>query len=335
MIAAQTRQNNAKLGFYPTDSLTLQAIASSINFKDKVTMLDPCCGEGIALSTLSNQVHHTIGVELNEERYCQARKELDVCLHSDALMQTKYTPSKLDFLFLNPPYGDSATHKRLEYAFVRRYSQSLVSGGLLALVIPATQVTADFLKYLMSNFDMKKAGLAPERRYNQWIFIGCKVRRRNPTQQIIKDVLDTTKVDYVAPSVPVICKASKESFVITTSKITQEQVAYAIKDKDSLWDAYFDSQLVSQSSSNKQPLTALTDWFITMGILGGHISGFLDNGKMSVLLRGKVHKEFGKAIYGHGENEANYIQTEVFVPKILALNVKKDSDEFGDIYEIK
>jgi 16S rRNA G966 N2-methylase RsmD len=313
----------------------LKAIADSIDFKDKVTMLDPCCGEGVALETLAGGIHHTIGVELNQDRYVEARQRLNVCLHSDALMQTKYTQSKLDFLFLNPPYGDSATNKRLEYAFVRRYSQSLASGGLMVLLIPATQVTEDFLKYLMSNFDMKSAGLAPERKYNQWIFIGSKVRRRNPTKQIINEVLETAKIDYETPLIPAVCKCSNENFEITTSKITQEQVSYAIEGKASLWDAYFDSQIVSKATSNIQPLMELTDWFITMGILGGTISGILDNGNMKVLLRGKVHKEFGKAVYGHNDKEENYTQTEVFVPKILALNVKEDSDEFGDIYEIK
>ena len=335
MIAAPIRHNNAKMGFYPTDSLSLKVISESIEFKEKVTMLDPCCGEGVALKTLGDDLHHTIGVELNDDRYYQARDRLNVCLHSDALMQTKYSPSKLDFLFLNPPYGDSAVSGRLEYAFVKRYSQSLASGGLIVLLIPSTQVNEDFLKYLMSNFDMKVAGLAPETQYKQWIFIGSKVRRRTPTKAVIKDVLATIEIDFAAPLIPIACKSCNEVFTISTSKVTQDQISYAIEDKSTLWDAYFDSQIISKDTVNNQPLMELTDWYITMGILGGHISGFLDNGDMKVLLRGKVYKEFGKAKYGHDNKEGNYTQTEVFVPKILALNVKQDSDEFGDIYEIK
>lgn len=335
MIAAPIRHNNARMGFYPTDSLSLKVICDSIEFKEKVTMLDPCCGEGAALETLSNGVHHTIGVELNDDRYCQARDRLNVCLHSDALMQTKYSPSKLDFLFLNPPYGDSAISQRLEYAFVKRYSQSLSSGGLMVLLIPSTQVNEGFLKYLMSNFEMKSAGLAPESKYKQWIFIGSKVRRRTPTKIVIKDVLKTIGIDFKSPLIPIICKSCNENFTISTSKVTQEQVAYAIEGKPTLWDAYFDTQIISKDTVNNQPLMELTDWYITMGILGGHISGFLDNGDMKVLLRGKVHKEFGKAVYGDDNKAGNYTQTEVFVPKILALNVKQGSDDFGEIYEIK
>jgi 16S rRNA G966 N2-methylase RsmD len=335
MIAAPIRHNNARMGFYPTDILSLKAICDSIEFKDKVTMLDPCCGEGVALETIGNGLHHTIGVELNDDRYYQARDRLNVCLHSDALMQTKYSPSKLDFLFLNPPYGDSAISERLEYAFVKRYSQSLASGGLMVLLIPSTQVNEKFLKYLMSNFEMKTAGLAPVSQYKQWIFIGSKVRRRTPTKTVINDVLETIKIDFEAPLIPIVCKSFNEIFTISTSKVTQEQITYAIEGKPSLWDAYFDSQIISKDTVNNQPLIELTDWYITMGILGGHISGFLDNGDMKVLLRGKVHKEFGEAVYGNGNKQENYTQTEVFVPKILALNVKQDSDEFGEIYEIK
>ncbi len=66
MIAAPIRQNNAKIGFYPTDSATLQVIPDSIEFKDKVTMFDPCCGDGNAIKTLANGIHHNIGVEIDK-----------------------------------------------------------------------------------------------------------------------------------------------------------------------------------------------------------------------------------------------------------------------------
>ena len=335
MIPARIRHNHAKMGFYPTDSQSLKVISESIEFKEKVTMLDPCCAEGFALETLGNNLHHTIGVEVNDDRYYQARDRLNICLHSDALMQIKYSPNKLDFLFLNPPYGDSTVSQRLEYAFVKKYSQSLVSGGLIVLIMRSTQVNEDFLKYLMSNFEMKVAGLAPETQYKQWIFIGTKIRRCIPTKAVIKDVLSTIEIDFEAPLIPIACKSFNEIFTISTSKVTQDQISYAIDGKSTLWDAYFDSQIISKDTVNNQPLMELTDWFITMGILGGHISGFLDNGNMKVLLKGKVHKEFGEAKYGHDNKPENYTQTEIFVPKILALNVKQDSDEFGEIYEIK
>lgn len=332
MIAAQTRQNNAKLGFYPTDSLTLKAITDSIEFKDKVTMLDPCCGEGVALETISKGQHRTIGVELNEDRYLEARAVLDICINSDSMNQINYTPSKLDFLFLNPPYGYSSTFKRLEYGFVKRYSQSLATGGVIALLVPSTQVNPDFLKYLLSNFELECAGLAHEQQYSQWLFIGKKIRRRVPNALIIKQTLETIGINFEIPIVATICKASINDFKITTSAITQTQVIHAIDDKPNLWGAFFESHIVSRDIPNEQPLIEPTDWFITLGILGGHISGFLENDNEKVLLRGKVHKQLDKPKYGEG---GNYTQTEIFVPKILAINVKKDSEEFGDIYEIK
>lgn len=334
MIAAQTRQNNAKLGFYPTDSETLKIIKSSLEFQDSVTMLDPCAGEGVALHYLGYG-HKKIGIELEEQRYMEARSLLDTCIHADALMQIKFTPYALDFLFLNPPYGESATHKRLEYAFVKKYSQSLAVGGLMVLIIPSTQVNQEFLKYVMSNFTLERAGKAPEQRFNQWIFIGRKVKRRNPVKADVDEVLETINQQFIDPVLRIKCRHLNGKFSVTTSKVTQQQITYALTGRSSLWDGYFDSQIVSKNTKYEQPLTELNEWFITMGILGGHISGVLDNGEKKLLLRGKVHKEFGKAVYGYNDNESDYVQTEIFVPKILALNIDEASEEFGEIYEIK
>ena len=48
-------------------------------------MLDPCCGEGIALKAIDamgGNDNHTIGVELDHNRYIQAKPILDVCFQN-------------------------------------------------------------------------------------------------------------------------------------------------------------------------------------------------------------------------------------------------------------
>ncbi len=165
------------------------------------------------------------------------------------------------------------------------------------LIIKSEYVTADFLQYLLSKFEFKSAGLAPEDEFKQWVFIGTKIRRITPTIPIVNEFVKTTEIDDEVSLIATVCKPSKENFTITTTKFTGLQVAYTLEDKSSLWDYYFDSQIVSRDTNNLQPLMELMAWFITMGILGVHIAGFLDNGKMKVLLRGKVHKECGQAVY--------------------------------------
>jgi predicted RNA methylase/putative lipoic acid-binding regulatory protein len=335
MLAPQIRHNHSKLGFYPTDGKTIEVISKSIDFNGSVTMLDPCCGDGVALKAidaLGGNDNYTIGVELDHNRYLHAKNMLNTCLHSDALMQAKYTQHQLDFLFLNPPYGESLGEKRLEYRFVKSYSQSLRVNGVIALIIPFTIVNEEFLNYLLSNFITVSSGLSPEQKFKQWIFIGKKKKRSNPLKQDITDVLQTTKMDFEPKKV--VCKAStKSKFKITTSNITAEQIDGVISQSSTLWDGYFDNYFVQNKIPIKQPLIKLTDWFVAMGILGGHISGVLENEKSKVLIKGKVYKQYGKPM-NHDE-DGGYVKTEEFVAKILAINIDTKSEEYGEIYEIK
>ena len=334
MLAPQIRQNHSKLGFYPTDDKTIEVISRSIDFNGKVTMLDPCCGEGIALKAIDamgGNNNHTIGVELDHNRYIQAKPILDICLHSDALMQAKYTQHQLDFLFLNPPYGESLGEKRLEYRFVKSYSQSLRVKGVIALIIPFSIVNEEFLNYLLSNFITVSSGLSPEQKFKQWIFIGKKKKRSNPLKQDITDVLQTTKTAFEPKKV--VCDSSNSKFKITTSNITAEQIKDVVSQSSTLWDGYFDNYFVQNKTPIKQPLMKLTDWFIAQGILGGHISGVLENEKSKVLVKGKVYKKYGEAI-SQGD-DGSYVKVEEFIPKILAINIDTKSEEYGDIYEIK
>ena len=83
--------NYLKDGYYPTDDATLIEVAKRLRLKSGThRLLDPCCGEGKALTLLANAIHkaehcqlHTYGVELDANRAELASLSLDNVLRSN------------------------------------------------------------------------------------------------------------------------------------------------------------------------------------------------------------------------------------------------------------
>ena len=64
------------MGYYPTESENVEHILKGITFPDGITtnLLDPCCGEGLALRKLAEgNKCYTYGIELDESRAEQAQ----------------------------------------------------------------------------------------------------------------------------------------------------------------------------------------------------------------------------------------------------------------------
>ena len=71
--------NHVKLGFYPTDPEHVKLITRGIEFPDGVTtnLLDPCCGDGVALRLMATGNNcYAYGVELDERRAEEAQTRL-------------------------------------------------------------------------------------------------------------------------------------------------------------------------------------------------------------------------------------------------------------------
>ena len=71
--------NRIKMGYFPTDLEHIRLIKQAVNFpKTQVNILDPCCGEGLALKAFAeNENADTYGIELDESRGHTAQKNLD------------------------------------------------------------------------------------------------------------------------------------------------------------------------------------------------------------------------------------------------------------------
>lgn len=99
-IAAQ-----AKMGHYPTPPEVVEQIKELLRFSSGSRCLDTCCGNGDALSLLTDQAPvETYGIELDRDRAREAKGKLKKVLNCDALYETRITNNAFDLLFLNPPY---------------------------------------------------------------------------------------------------------------------------------------------------------------------------------------------------------------------------------------
>ena len=111
LMFSRLAHNFAKNGYYPTDEVTLVRILQAVDATHTVAILDPCCGEGVALAEIKRALAgkgaqvQAYGVEYDVERAWHAKSMLDVVAHAD-IHDMAIRVRQFGLLFLNPPYGD-------------------------------------------------------------------------------------------------------------------------------------------------------------------------------------------------------------------------------------
>ena len=148
-----------KAGYYPTPPAVVDLIAARMDARVPTDadspvcrMIDPCCGEGDALSRLAQRFRNgtgrdtqTIGVELHEGRARAARGRLDAVWQGDTFAVE--TGERFDLLYLNPPYA----LRDLELKFLHKCTQFLADDGLLIYIVPRRTIERS-ARFLASNF---------------------------------------------------------------------------------------------------------------------------------------------------------------------------------------
>lgn len=79
----QVAGNLANMGYYPTTEADCRAIATQITGYS-YTMLDPCCGAGDALKTITANMQgygEAMGIEIEEGRAEEAKNNLSAVVH--------------------------------------------------------------------------------------------------------------------------------------------------------------------------------------------------------------------------------------------------------------
>ena len=150
--------NNVRMGYYPTDVGHIQRIVQGIGFPEGVTtnLLDPCCGEGIALRTLAQGNNcYTYGIELDGYRAEEALARIHR-VGFGSYFYSRVSHEAFHIMLLNPPYlsvmSEGGNNTRSEKRFLVESLYHLMYGGLLIYIIPYYRLTADICRVLCDNF---------------------------------------------------------------------------------------------------------------------------------------------------------------------------------------
>ena len=138
-LAAQARG-----GFYPAHQQAVDYAASFLlpPVGGQFAILDPCAGGGEALSRLGELLNcpsrQTYAIELDDSRAETVRAtlpEANVLAPAD-FFGCRANPNSFSFIWLNPPFDHSYGGYRVEEQFLRRATDWLMRGGVMALVCP-------------------------------------------------------------------------------------------------------------------------------------------------------------------------------------------------------
>lgn len=98
--------NRARMGYFPTDLSHVQMLKDAMVFpKEPVNLIDPCCGEGIALQVFSQgEQARTYGIELDEVRGEEAQQRLQR-VGFGSFFHSRISLHAFQGLWLNPGYA--------------------------------------------------------------------------------------------------------------------------------------------------------------------------------------------------------------------------------------
>lgn len=298
--AAAHLMNRIKMGYFPTDLEHIRLIKQAVNFpKTQVNILDPCCGEGLALKAFAeNENADTYGIELDESRGHTAQKNLDrVGLGS--FFGSVIPPGRFHALLLNPPYlscpGDGGS-RRMERAFLADTLPLLMKGGLLIYIIPYHRANESVCRILSSyykNLSIYRFRDSEFKKYKQIVFFGVRTERRTADKtaaRIEQLCLQPDKIpliDTLPAGLYSLPEKETEILHFRGSVFDVEALAEQLKSSDSL-DILFESSRLENRTRN--PLLPLN--LSQIGLVGasGLMNGLVDCEHPHVI-KGRIVRE--------------------------------------------
>lgn len=189
--------NRVKMGYFPTDLNHVKLIKNAVMFPQTgVNLLDPCCGCGTALATLSDGENaETYGVEIDESRAENAETALDRVGYG-TFFRSRISNKAFHCVFLNPPYmsvmQQGGGSQRAERSFLIETLRYLMSDGVLIYIIPYYRLTEDICTVLAENFDdlqVYRFLNSEFKKYRQIVVIGKLKERDTEVKNQVNELL--------------------------------------------------------------------------------------------------------------------------------------------------
>ncbi|MDN8600288.1 DUF6094 domain-containing protein [Citrobacter sp. S2-9] len=360
-------RNFVRNGYFPTDEATLERILAALapdNTTGTLRLLDPCAGEGVAVTEIACHLGEdrvqACAVEYDAERAAHCATLADLSLHSD-LMETVISQQAFSLLFLNPPYGDlvrddipgsgeTAGRQRLEKLFYRRVVDNLMYGGILVLIIPFYTLDREFSGWLANGFADVQAFSAATDQFKQVVIFGRRIRSREQHPGSVRLVAQTLmalgKGDNTAPTLPELW--TKPYLVPATRqelkhfyRITMEPALLEeeIRRVQGLWPA-FSSYLCIQAQIPRPPARRLSRWHLALALAAGAVTGVITSpGGRTLVVRGDTYKVKDRKTHCSEDDDGNITETTTltdrFIPAISAWDMTPGSVTFGALISIR
>lgn len=293
--------NHVMAGYYPTDLDHVERLQRAIAFPEdtSVNILDPCCGEGLALSRLcAGQNAFSYGVEIDGTRAEAALNRL-TRVGFGSYFFSRISHNVFHCLFLNPPYLSVPTEhgtRRLEKAFLADSLRHLMSGGLLIYIIPYYRLTDDVASVLTSNFaDLQVYRFLPNEfsRFKQIVIVGKRKEYENRPDLIEGLVMQSVEPDLIPEitELPERClhlpEKQQDIPLFKGSEFNVRELAVQMHQSDHLKALFRASALDSRDRRPPLPLK-----ISHMGLIGA--SGFLNGyvpGESPHVVKGRIVRE--------------------------------------------
>jgi hypothetical protein len=290
-----------KMGYYPTPPDVVDQVRSFVEYpKDHTTLLDPCCGEGLALSAMRDgQPATTYGIEPDQHRAKAAAKRVDHvlrCGYEDA----RISNNAFSCLFLNPPY-DWETHEagerseRTEYAFLKGTSRYLQPDGLLVYIVPQQRVTEPVAKYLAYRFQDFDAYRFPDGEYDAFRQIVLFGRKKPKPQPHDPDMRRLWAIPHEqlreldrAPTPAYGLPPSGEVSLLRSNLVDERELREELR-QSRLWG---DLGRYGRNGNGRlaRPPLPLHAGHLGLLLASGHLDGVVGDGEDRHVVRGKVEK---------------------------------------------
>ena len=298
--AAAHLMNRIKMGYFPTDEEHVRLIKQAINFpKTQVNILDPCCGEGLALKAFAeNENAETYGIELDESRGHTAQKNLNNA-RLGSFFHSSVPFGRFHALFLNPPYfccpGENGG-RRMERAFLSDTLPLLMRGGLLVYIIPYHRADSSVCRTLATyykNLSVFRFRDSEFKKYKQIVFFGIRAEKHAAERTAEK----IERLCLLPENIPLIDTVPKGLYSLPVketavpyfkgSVFDVEELAGQLKASDSL-NLFFES--ADLESRTRKPLLPLN--LSQIGLVGasGLMNGLVDSEHPHVI-KGKIIRE--------------------------------------------
>lgn len=309
------------MGYYPTPISIVDRIRSYIFAPGHpVNILDPCCGEGLAVRHLVrgwNAV--TYGIELDGHRADEARQNLNHVLKC-SYTQSRITNGCFSVLFLNPPYdeetlndGTVKSSERKEKLFLKDTIKYLKPCGLLAYIIPQPRLEksiAKILSYRFSEVRVFRFHGGEYEAFRQIVIFGTKKKKAEidgKTNLYLMKVRDTelSELPHAGEAIYRLPKAGKvnlfQSTVIDLRELEKEA------DRSPLWRKLSELSRFAETGNERPPLP-LHQGHIALMLSNGNLDGIVGEGPNRHVVKGKVQK----VVVRHQEQtESGYEEREL------------------------